>query len=251
MSLRAWLPDPDEVFDILTLALAPRRFLRRMLRRFRRRDGGELLLVGTIHGLHIRSTTYPLKHLENLVRNYCPEAIGLEILPEDLVSGLIALGPIEMAHLAIIAAQLGIPTFGFDDATSIYLSTGTNGTRFPRLDFNSALRNDKMASLLLEKWRSPQRVVAFTGYSHLRPLVARLVASSCIEVPLRLEEQMALWQDAGSQNTLRHELVHPIQRAVNLLRERLAADNLHPALAQRIKRKISFLSKIVGDIESN
>ncbi|HGG56747.1 MAG TPA: hypothetical protein ENK31_03000, partial [Nannocystis exedens] len=161
-------PDLDEVVDALWWKVAPKNFRRNKVRDFHRPSGGELLLIGTGHDLHFDSDVYPLGDLVAVLDNKDPSLVLVEIRPEDLAAGYRHMGPADMAYLAGAAAERGTEVRGFDWWDLESLRTALR--HYDRDPVNDETRNQHMADLINKATEGQRSVVAFTGFSHIRPL---------------------------------------------------------------------------------
>ena len=74
-----------------------------------------VLVVGTIHGFHKTNTNYPYGAISTLLQRWAPDAIGVEVRPEDVErpsSELRRFYPEEMANIKDLFPHTRI--FGFD-----------------------------------------------------------------------------------------------------------------------------------------
>jgi hypothetical protein len=237
--LSSGLPELSELRDLVVLVLAPRHFRRRNIRRLTHSDGRDLLLVGTIHQMHLASRHYRLSHLENVVLNYRPERIGIEARPQDLAFGLLGMPPVEMAHIAALARRAGIPVFGFDASDEpAYALAAKSGAP---VDFNAPQRNNQMVALLSEGLSSARRVAAFTGYSHVEPFVARLAPLGWTDRESSSGDLDELFRGAGGDDALDSALAIPLERTIASLEAYLSdylANNGEDAWSRRVQAKL-------------
>jgi hypothetical protein len=236
-----FLPAWSEVTDLVFLTLLPHRFKLRNVRRIELESGREILIVGTLHHLHLSTKQYSLADLENLIINYSPDVIGLEARPLDLSRGLLPMAPIEMAQAALIARRRSIPIFGFDSWDE--LENETLAAKGEPLDFNSTRRNDQMVQQLLAGLGSSSRTLVLTGYSHVRPFVQRLLRVGS-EREISVEEKKELFSTRGGKDRLDPELQSSVDLTIQHLEGYLrhfAQDN---SWSRRVRRKLERLREM-------
>jgi hypothetical protein len=243
-----FLPGWSEVTDLVSLTLLPYRFKLRNIRRIELESGREILIVGTLHHLHLSMKQYSLADLENLIINYSADVIGLEARPLDLSRGLLPMAPIEMAQAALIARRRNIPIFGFDSWDE--LENETAAAKGEPLDFNSAIRNDQMVQQLLAGVGSASRTLALTGYSHVRPFVERLLRVGS-EREISTEEKKELFATRGGKDLLDPELQPSLELTIEHLEGYLAHFARDNAWSRRVRRKLERLREMRREVASH
>lgn len=236
-----FLPDWSEVTDLLSLKLFPDRFKLRNIRRIELQSGGELLIVGTIHHLHLSTKNYSLADLENLIINSSPDLMGIEARPSDLNRGLLAMAPIEMAQAALIARRRNIPIFGFDYWEEHEYETAV--AKGEQLDFNSAKRNDEMIQQLLAGLGSARRTLVLTGYSHIRPFLQRLRGIGS-EREVSLQEKKELFVERGGKDGLDRELQPAMDLTIEHLQHYIATLAPDNPWTNRVRKKLQRLQEM-------
>ena len=233
-----YLPDWSEVTDLLSLRLFPDRFKLRNIRRIELEPGRELLIVGTIHHLHLSTKAYSLADLENLIINSSPDLIAVEVRPWDLNRGLLAMAPIEMAQAAMIARRRSVSILGFDYwEENEYETSAAQGEQ---LDFNSAKRNDRMIQQLLDGLGSAKRTLVLTGYSHIRPFLQRLRGTGS-EREVSFQEKKELFAARGGKDGLDPELQPTIDLTIEHLKRYVATLTPDNPWTHRVRRKLQRL----------
>ena len=234
-------PTLSEIRDFVCIRLAARRFFRRHLVRMRCGGGAEVLLVGTLHAVHLEHPSLSLSVLEDTLLNYGPDRVGIEARPRDLKRSLIGLSPIDMVALEEMAARRHIPLFGFDAWSEEEFETAAASGETP--DYNSPARNDQMAALLAAELGS-EKTLVFTGYSHVRPLAARLVQQGFESAPLTTNETEALLRPAGGKNRLAPALAPALARAASELDQYLRTHPGRSEWSDRVQTKRDLLRRL-------
>ncbi len=244
---RARLPEFAEVRDFIALKISPGRFRDQCIRKFLLGEQ-ELLLVGTIHSMHLTTPAYGLADVENVVRNYRPDSVALEIRPKDLEERKFNLGPIEMAQVAIATEHSHVPTFGFDVGDDEAMERAAE--RGVALDYNDDHRNREMVALLKKGSNGLRRVVAFTGYSHLEPFARLLKSAGAVEVPMSDGERHSLYADAGARSTLYPDMLASIRASAASLQDYLDHYGKENEWSERIRAKLAQLRTLETQLSS-
>lgn len=74
----------------------------------------EVVVVPTLHGLHMRTPNYSYGSLMDVYKAVSPDAVAVEIRPEELAKGNVLDGPGEMAIFVDLAKQEHRPVYGID-----------------------------------------------------------------------------------------------------------------------------------------
>ncbi|WP_413557376.1 hypothetical protein [Bdellovibrio sp. HCB209] len=74
----------------------------------------EVLLIGSVHEQHTKPDVYPLSILTKALEVYKPDALLIEISPENLKKQDWTKSPPEAALLYVTAQRLDIPVYGID-----------------------------------------------------------------------------------------------------------------------------------------
>jgi hypothetical protein len=79
-----------------------------------REQSPQALVIGTLHGAHILQADYPLSALQEILKDYHPDLLLVEIRPEPFANGLYEDGPLEMGYSTQIAQDMGIAVAPID-----------------------------------------------------------------------------------------------------------------------------------------
>jgi hypothetical protein len=124
------------------------------------RDGREVWLLGTTHDQLFTSRSFSIWDVKRVVEASSPDVVLLEILPQDVAANNLGGGPMEMAFVALLAAQRQARVVGID----AHWREGW-GSRHTRMveNVDVAVRDDKQ-----------RRVLIVAGYGHVPSFVERL-----------------------------------------------------------------------------
>ena len=167
MKSKRWvdaLSDPialvNEVLSMLMFRVAPNLAKVRHIVAFQ--DGAqekEIIIVGTVHYLHLKCRQYPLWDLKSVIYSVQPDLVLVEMRSSSIHSGDLGEGPIEMPFCMFVAREIGIEVRGIDDWCTA-----------------PSRREDNICANLISEAACAHRTLVFVGYSHVYGLVRRLLA---------------------------------------------------------------------------
>ena len=147
-------------------------------------SGTTVYHLGTIHGRHLETQAFGLGHLQAVIEQLRPTLVMVEVLPEEIVAGNPASGPLEMPVATLISQRAGTRVAGIDWWNEDFLEG-----RSPHD------RDDKMFENLIDQLPSRGRVLVLTGFSHQLEFRSRYTASGFTQAHFSDAEKNALFAE--------------------------------------------------------
>jgi len=170
-------------------------------------------LLGTIHDDHLSTPEFTLVHLKAAITNLRPQLLLVESRPEQIASGVLGDGPVEMPFAALSARELGIAVDGID------WWQRTEGAR--RTDES---RDDRMYGHLKERIPSTGTVLVLVGFSHVGELADRLQKDGYQLSEMSDARKHELFVGASEPLSFPPGMTHAIEQRIAQLDAEIAAE---------------------------
>jgi hypothetical protein len=173
----------------LLLKVSPKAFRDAEFLRFTNGGGGELYLLGTIHGDHLTTPGYSLWNLGAVVTHLHPDRLLVEERPEQVARGHLGDGPVEMPFAALTARAAGAEVRGID-----WWTMQSHAVDPPE-------REDHIFANVTDGLTGGHRIMVLTGFSHVDAVAPRLVTLGWRPAPFADADKEALFDTTGAPST--------------------------------------------------
>ena len=212
LSAAILLATNTELRNGLVLLTDPNYFRNIVFFHYRNETGQDIYLLGTIHSSFMTNDSYSLWNLKAVIVHLNPDLLLVESRPEELTKDNIGDGPIEMPFATLTANAYGIETQGMDwwtmDSDSI----------------DNDVRENHMFDNIVAEIAGHNKVLIFTGWSHVEGFNKRFLRSGYQEIEFPSSEKQALFDTTTVPMVFPKGLTHYIEQRIELDRQTLAGN---------------------------
>ncbi len=137
--------------------LVDKKGIRKRLIKKYEKNNQEIYLLGSLHHMHNGLPNFGYQHLKAVLMNLNPDVLLIESRQEEIETGNVADGPLEMFYLHMAAKDKGIPVKGVDWFS--YTETKPGGT--------NKTRDNQISKNILRYSKGYKKVLIVVGATHM------------------------------------------------------------------------------------